>query len=119
MLSYRNHVLSWVQLGTPHLILTGEQGAQPLASYPDWAWQLQQDAPLVSKALGLERNCYPNCGSHRVQGHEKVILVARSAVPASLYTLKNVDLSTCGQALVDDQMQTPFWLGVLDLSKKF
>lgn len=116
IISVQNHVLSWVQMGSPHLILkTRKSGADPLASSPDWAWQLQQDSPLVFKALGLERNCYPNCGSYRLMGGEKLVMVSRSAVAPRLYGLEQMNLQTCGQVLVEDHAEAPFWLGVLDL----
>lgn len=116
VISVQKQVLSWVQMGSPHLILKNQKiGADPIASSPDWAWQLQQDSPLVFKALGLERGCYPNCGSYRLHGGEKLILVSRSALAPRIYSLDQVDLDTCGQALVEDHAEAPFWLGILKL----
>jgi hypothetical protein len=115
LLSVQKQVLTWAQVGTPHLLLQTSSGLQPLASQPDWAWQLQQDAPLVSKALGLERSCYPQCGSYRLRGHEKILLISRSAIPSKLYALNEANLETCAQVLVEDHEEAPFWLGILDL----
>lgn len=115
LISVQKRSLSWVQLGTPHLILLGNEGFQPLASTPDWSWQLQQAAPLVSKGLGMEKNSYFNCGSSRFKGGEKLFLISRSVVPASVYALREPDLNSCAEALVEDNSDAPFWLGVLEL----
>lgn len=115
LITVQKQVLSWVQIGTPHLILKNESGMQPLVTQPDWAWQLQQDTPLVCKALGLERHCYPHCGSFRLRGREKLVLLSRSAVPSKMYLLPDADLQTCSTVLVEDHEKVPFWLGVLSL----
>jgi len=115
LISVHKKNLNWVQLGTPHLILSGDEGFQPLSYTPDWSWQLQQSSPLVSKALGLERNSYFNCGSYRLKGDEKLFLIARSAVPSLLYSQESPDLKSCAEVLVEDNADAPFWLGVLDL----
>lgn len=117
LISVRRKVLSWVQIGNPHLILSTPKGIEPLCYSPDWSWQLQQSSPLVGKALGLERTCNLNCGSYRLQGEgdEKLMLIARSAVPGNLYTLKKIDLMMSSQLLVEDNSEAPFWLGILDL----
>lgn len=117
LISVRKKVLSWVQIGNPHLVLSTSRGLEPLCYSPDWSWQLQQSSPLLGKALGLERNCNLNCGSYRLsgQGNEKLLLIARSSIPGSLYALKNVDLSTCSQVLVEDNSDAPFWVGILNL----
>lgn len=107
--------ISWLQLGTPHLLLAGSNGIEPLAYTPDWSWQHQQSSPLLSKALGMERSVYFNCGSHRLKGDEKMFFVSRSAVPSALYSLKSPNLKTCSEVLVEDNSEAPFWVGVLDL----
>jgi hypothetical protein len=115
LLSVQRSTLNWAQIGSPHLLLQTNKGLQPLASTPDWSWQLQQEAPLVAKGLGLERTCYPSCGSYRFSKDEKVILISRAAVPASVYTLTLPDLNHVARAMVEDQPEVPFWLGVLEL----
>ncbi len=115
IVTFEKQVLSWVQMGNPHLVLQTPQGMQPLVAQPDWASQLQQDTPLVCRALGLDRVCYPNCGSHRLQKNEKLILISRSTVPSRFYTLENPDLVQCSSALVSDHEEAPFWLGVVSL----
>lgn len=109
-------VLSWVQYGNPHLLLATGQGFQPLSYTPDWSWQLQQSSPLVANALGIKDSLYPNCGSYRLQGNESLFLVARSALPAKLFSVAEPELTNCAEALVEDNADAPFWLGMLSLS---
>ncbi|MEZ0392381.1 MAG: hypothetical protein ACAH59_09210 [Pseudobdellovibrionaceae bacterium] len=116
LITVQKETLHWAQLGTPHLLLSGNQGFQPLCYSPDWSWQLQQSSPLVSKALGLDRQCYLNCGSYKLQGNEKLLMICRSAVPGTLYQIQSPDLTTCSQALVEDNSNAPFWLGVVGFS---
>lgn len=114
LIHFDKKVLSWVQVGNPHLILKTLRGLQPLATQPDWSWQMQQDTPLVCKALGLERTCYPHCGSHRLMQDEQLVLVSRSSVPSKFYALENVNIAACSSALVEDQSEAPFWIGILN-----
>lgn len=116
LISVQKNILSWVQLGTPHILLSNKSGFQPLCYTPDWSWQMQQSSPIVSKALGLERHSYMNCGDFRIKGDEQILLVSRSALPAGLYAVKEPDLNSCSQVLVEDNSESPFWIGLWDLS---
>ena len=114
--SVHQNLLSWVQLGAPHLILAGNRGFQPLCYTPDGAWQMQQQTPLLCQGLGIEKSVHFNCGSYRLQGGERLVMISRSHIPASLYTLKSdAKIEALSQALVDDGAETPFWIGISDL----
>lgn len=110
-----NNSLSWVQVGTPHLLLSTRKGLQPLSYSPDWAWQLGSDSPLLCHGLGLEPHCQVQCGSVKVESMDKVILVSRSSIPGIFYSQEKLELSDLSQVLVEDSPDTPFWLGILDL----
>lgn len=102
--------LHWVQIGSPHLILESPHGLQPLQYSPDWSWQIQQDAPLVSQALGLEKTCHFNCGSYHLQGGEALYLISRSHLPSKIFALSEPSLESMAKVLSDDNSETPFWM---------
>lgn len=113
LLSIHNRSLSWAQLGAPHVLLRNEQGYQPLCYTPDWSWQLKQQAPLVSKALGLERNCYLNCGNNHVEKSDQVFLISRKNLPPQVYSHQESSLESVSKLLIDQEPETPFWIGQL------
>ncbi len=106
--------LSWVQVGAPSLLLVTEKGLQPLCHAPDWSSQLSQDAPLVGSAMGLHRDTQFNCGSCQIQSHEKLLLIAKSYIPPSLYQMIKIQLETVAQALAEENSRQPFWLGMIE-----
>lgn len=110
------NTLNWVHIGSPHLFLLNSQGIQPLCYTLDWSWQVHQGSPLLCHGLGMERSCQLNCGSYRITDpSSKLIMIGRSYVPAAFYTLKNVNLQTVTNILVDDAADVPFWLGIISL----
>jgi hypothetical protein len=113
LISIQNRSLSWAQLGAPHVLLRNEQGYQPICYTPDWSWQLKQRSPMVSKALGLERNCYLNCGNCRVEKSDQLFLISRSNLPSPIYSLQESSLESVSKVLIDQDQQAPFWIGHL------
>lgn len=113
LISIQNRSLSWAQLGAPHVLLRNDQGYQPICYTPDWSWQLKQTSPLVSKALGLERNCYLNCGNCRMEKSDQIFLISRSNLPPQLYSQAADDVESVSRILVDDDPESPFWIGHL------
>ncbi len=113
LITIRNQYLSWVQLGAPHILLCNDRGYQPVCYTPDWSWQLRQSAPLVSKALGLERGCYLNCGTHRFDRNDQIFLISRSTLPPTLYASPQANLEELSRLLVEENAEAPFWMGQL------
>jgi hypothetical protein len=113
MISVQNQFLSWVQIGAPHILIYNDRGFQPVCYAPDWSWQLKQKSPLMSKALGIERSCYLNCGSHRFEKQDHIFLISRATLPAQMYLHENADLDSLSRILVDSDPDTPFWIGQL------
>jgi len=114
LLQINGRVLHWAQLGLPHLILQTSQGLQPLACSLEGAIHAGQNAPLFGRALGLQKSCYPACGSYQMGKNDKIVCIARSYIPASFYRLEQVSLATCANALAADRSDVPFWLGILE-----
>ncbi len=118
--SVHKDILSWVQIGAPHLILSSAQGFQPLCYTPDGAWQMQQDTPLLSHGLGIEKSVYFNCGNYRLQGEEQLVMISRSQIPSNLYAnnihKKANQIDILSQVLVEDRPETPFWIGISNLT---
>jgi len=114
VLSSQHQVMSWVQVGAPHILLwTPEKNFQPLCYTPDWASQIQQGAPLVCNALGLEKFCSVNSGSYRLKGNETLVLVSRSQLPGSFFSLPTCDLQELSRLLIEDSEETPFWIATM------
>lgn len=114
-ISVQGRVLSWVQVGAPHLLLTSSKGLQPLCYAPDGAWQFGQNSPLWTHGLGVEKSVHLNCGSHLIQGGEKLILLSRSLIPSQFYSSAKSDINGLAQLLADSAEDMPFWIATLQL----
>jgi hypothetical protein len=111
VLSAQRQTLSWVQVGAPHILLwSPETRFQPLCYTPDWASQIQQGAPLVCQALGLQKFCQVNSGKYRLKGNETVVLVSRSSLPGTFFAADQCDLQSLSRLLIEDSEETPFWI---------
>ncbi len=102
--------LSWAQVGAIHLLIYNQKGLQPLCYSPDWAWQIQQDAPLLCQGIGLDSTCQIQTGSYRLLGNETVICIARSYIPQQLFAAGSPDLEELTRILAEESEQTPFWI---------
>jgi hypothetical protein len=114
-LSYKDSILSWVQVGGPHLLLKLKDSLQPLASQYDWSWQFNQSSPLPSECLGLQASLNVHCGSLFLAAGADLFLVARGAIPAKAFELPPRDIAAMTRILVEDNSETPFWLGHVGL----
>lgn len=112
-LSKQDDLVSWVHIGAPHLFLQDHRSIQPLCYTLDWAWQTDQKSPLLCHGLGVERSVNLNCGTYRVSNSCQFIMISRSYVPASFYTLQDVNLEEVSRVLIEDDPEMPFWLGLL------
>lgn len=120
VISNANQVISWAQVGAPHvLVWTPEKNFQPLCYTPDWAWQIQQGAPLVCHALGLEKFCPVNSGSFRLKGDETLVLISRSHLPGSFFSSQSCDLRHLSRLLIEDSEETPFWMATAKAGELF
>lgn len=108
-------VLSWVHVGSPHLLLNVGNNIHPLAYEMDWSLQSKNKGPLFSVALGLDNNPPLNVGSIRLTGEAQLLMLARSQVPRSLFGLEKFEADEVLQTLVQDQSSSPFWLGVAEI----
>lgn len=102
--------LSWAQVGAIHLLVYNQKGLQPLCYSPDWAWQIQQNAPLLCQGVGLDSSCQIQSGSYRLLGSETVICIARSYIPQQLFAANSPDLEELTRILAEESEQTPFWI---------
>jgi hypothetical protein len=114
-LAYKDNILSWMQVGGPHLLLIQDGVTQPLASQFDWSWQLNQSAPLPCQCLGLQRSLHIHCGSAVLLPGAEIFMIARGAVPSAVYAGAKTDLPSMSKILVEDNSEAPFWLGHIKL----
>ncbi|PIS11324.1 MAG: hypothetical protein COT73_04605 [Bdellovibrio sp. CG10_big_fil_rev_8_21_14_0_10_47_8] len=113
-ISVEHGVLSWIQIGAPHLLIINEKGLQPVCYSPDLAAQWGQLSPLLARGLGLERVCPVNSGTYRLKKGDHVVLVSRSDLPANFYQQQAADLSSLSQSLIDDNSEMPFWIAICE-----
>jgi hypothetical protein len=109
-----NKTLTWAQVGAIHLLIYNQKGLQPLCYSPDWAWQIQQEAPLLCQGVGLDLSCQIQTGSYRLLGGETVICIARSYIPQQLFTAGSPDLEELTRILAEESEQTPFWIATVN-----
>ena len=108
--SVQENLLSWVQIGSPHILVSSPKGLQPICYTPGFT----QSAPLVSLGLGLEKVPQLNCGSFSLNksSNEKILFLARTEIPPALYALKSADINLASQVLCSDDPEMPFWCGI-------
>jgi hypothetical protein len=112
---FDRRVLSWVQVGCPHLLLLEKNMIHPLAYEPDWSQQSGNQGPLFSQALGLEGLVPLKAGSLRVSPGAQLLMIARSALPRTLFQFEKFELESLVQSLIDDDHEAPFWAGLIEL----
>jgi hypothetical protein len=119
----RNHSeISWVQVGYPYLLLDrAHRPLSPLGSQQDLAVEYSKHKltypPLPSRILGVDMSSDFSVESFRPIANDRLILVARSSVPASIYgaPMAERSLESLSTILSNDDPGLPFWLGILDL----
>lgn len=116
---YARGVLSWVHVGSPHILLHDGQHIHPVAYDVDWTSQSQNKGPLFSQALGLDSNPALKAGSVRLRKAAQILLLSRSTVPGGLFTKDHFELENLLEDLVQDQSAEPCWVGVLNLDESY
>lgn len=111
-----DRVMSWVQVGSPHLLLHSKGTCQPLAYNLDWSWQYSQASPLPCLALGIESAININYGSIILPKDAEILLLSRGAVPSPIFQSESVELDLISRILINDNPDTPFWLGQLTVT---
>lgn len=114
-LAHKDNVLSWAQVGGPHLLLfqkdKNESRMLPLATQFDWSWQFNQESPLPSQCLGLQRTLSVLCGTIQLESGSDLFLVCRGSIPATLFEKPQNSLTAIAKILAAQNVETPFWLG--------
>ncbi len=109
---YDHGVLSWVQVGSPHLILLENGVLHPLAYEADWAYQSGNEGPLFTQALGLENMVPLKAGSLRVKPEAQLLMVSRGTLPRRVFGLPVFKMENLVKAMTADSTATPFWMGL-------
>lgn len=112
---YDKGILSWVQIGSPSILLQWKGQVQPLAYVFDQSYQYRQNSPILSAGLGLEPSCQLNCGSLHIESDAELFLVSRDSLTPSLFQQSSLTLAALTKLLVQGSENTPFWAGHLKL----
>lgn len=114
---YDKGVLSWVQVGSPHLILLEKGVLHPLAYEADWAHQSGNEGPLFTQALGIENMVPLKSGSLRARPESQLLMVSRGTLPRRIFGLPVFDMEKVVQTMTNDNSVTPFWLGLTQFAQ--
>jgi hypothetical protein len=116
-LSFKDHHLSWVQVGFPNLYFKKRNGAlEPISVSHDLSFELEQpEHPLPLNALGIERDVQLSSGSIQVRNEDQLVILSRSlALNYSSGGAAKMTLQGLSQELSQNQPEVPFWLGLVD-----
>ncbi len=115
--------LIWTQVGYPFALLDRSQrplvslGAQHdlVVEYSKFQTSMP---PLPQKLLGLDPSSDFSVESLHPLPQDRVILLARSGLPANIHTLSSEkrDLESVSQVLAKDDADLPYWLGIIDFT---
>jgi hypothetical protein len=114
--------LVFLQAGNPQLLLA-RQGTSllPIGSIIDLSFDFSDGShilpPLPSQMLGLDSSIHMNINSFRARSGDRLVLLAHSQPPESIYTMNSADanLDLMSRVLAQKQPDLAFWLGVLNL----
>lgn len=115
-------VLSWANVGSPHLLVANKTLTLPLQYQMDWEIQSLKKGPLFSQALGLEGQALISAGSVRVPPKSRLVMLAHSHWPRQILNQSlgqesaEQDLESLLQIIVQESSDSPFWMAVTDLS---
>jgi hypothetical protein len=118
----RGNMLAWAQVGNPSIFAQRTaQRLQPLSIGLDLSRELNTDAqtlpPMPTQLLGIEPSCSIQCGHTRLKEGEQVVLLASSSIAPSLLAREagTFSLSEITQKMIQENPESPFWLGLIDL----
>jgi hypothetical protein len=121
----RGPQIAWAQVGCPSLFISRKrQGLQPLSIGQDLSAEMHNLngalPPLPSQLLGLDPTCYVQCGHTYVSEGDQLVLLASTSVSTSLWVQDNgeLQLGSLTQRLIQDEPESPFWLGLVDVSQE-
>lgn len=119
----RGQQLSWAQVGSPSLLIKRKgESLQPLSVGLDIASELQGGGtplpPLPAQLLGLDPTCNIQCGHTRIGEEDQCVLYAGSSIAPGLWNSDGslLDLSTVTNKLIQENPESPFWLGLIQSS---
>jgi hypothetical protein len=114
--------MACVQIGMPVILLDRPQRAlTPLCTQSDLATEFSFGsrllAPLPHQLLGSESSSDFSVFSFRPSHQDRLILISRSILPASVYGLTSTErnLENISQLLSKDDGDLPFWAGIMSL----
>lgn len=121
ILKYQNQ-LSWAQVGGPHLLIRRQgQNLMPLTSQLDVSSEISGAtilAPLPHWLLGLDSTCQVHCGDVKIKMVDQLVLTSSNYLSKALFTESaqpNLSLEKVTQMLIQENPDSPFWLGLLPL----
>lgn len=122
ILKVKNNQFFWAQVGNPQIFLKRDSHLplQILSSPLDLNQELNKliEAPLPSQLVGIEKDCFIQCGSCRITPNDRLYLISSSFISESSFKMiqSKMDLDEATHLLIKDQAEVPLWLGVIDFS---
>jgi hypothetical protein len=120
VIARNQYEMACVQIGMPMVLLDRPYRAlTPLCVQSDLATEFSFGsrllAPLPHQLLGSESSSDFSVFSFRPAEQDRLVLISRSSLPASVYALHagSRNLDNISQLLANDDSDLPFWAGVL------
>jgi len=120
VLAFNRTEMTWIQVGQPHLFLLRQGNVSPLQMALDLSADYLNPTPLPSRLLGVDRQIDIEVKPMNLQAGDKILVLARSTVPGSLYgsalvtETNELAAEQVFNNLVSADSKPPFWVGVLD-----
>lgn len=111
----------YVSCGQPSLVLCRKSmGIIPLFQSIDLNVINPQSSilnPLPNHLLGLGQHPPIHYGNIRLKKNDRLALISRTYLPNSFFKMPVSDFNSdnISQSLANDQLDTPFWLGLIDI----
>lgn len=110
--------ISWFVIGAPAIALRRTDKLVPLHHPVDLSFDFSKEktlAPLPKNLLGLQSTLNLSHGNFRLQDNDELLLISRSYIPHSLFTMPVSDLhiESATLAMAKDNEDVPFWIGAL------
>lgn len=119
----RGSQIAWAHVGCPSLFVQRKtQGLQPLSIGLDLSSETTPALdlpPLPAQLIGLDPTCHVQCGHIHVAESDQLVLLASSQIATTLWKKEssNVDLSKITSGMIQENPESPFWLGIIELAE--
>ena len=105
--------MSWLQIGQPHFLISRPgKDILPISICPDLSMDFEGMDPLPSDLIGWSQS-NTQVNSLKLRDSDQILLLSRSWIPATFYSLQNPDLQSATRVLSEADPNEAFWIAQL------